>query len=356
MVIICGTKTTGVNCCSMVRMTQPSIISYNTKANTVFYYRGSASILSPPTPPVSQPNRSRQLGSVCGFCLLIFPLTIVALWSTFALITKWADNERVSDLLSIAQYDPAHVGVTVHMQHLEHATYPSALAAESWSGSTVIFYFQQPFEFLVIPGAWDGFKYKYIETLWACACWRQIVWQCRVSRWTTFWSLGPAPLELTTLPRSSGNWAAGPASVSRRRRRLASRLTDTQTPEHIMMMFLHRQYSGQTELEDDGKQQKHDLHHEKWKLWATTEMFFFNKRILWDGVVQSCSWTPLSSCRCKVIVFSPNSLSLCTRRLWSSRMLHQVCLNCHLVNRQIKAAFQTAASVLCMQERFLPCS
>lgn len=56
-------------------------------------------------------------------------------------------------------------------------------------------------------------------------------------RWTISWSPGPAPLGLITLPRSSGNWAAGPASVSRRRRRLASRQT-TQPP---VCLYTHRQ-------------------------------------------------------------------------------------------------------------------
>ncbi len=64
-------------------------------------------------------------------------------------------------------------------------------------------------------------------------------------RWTIYWSPGPAPLGLITLPRSSGNWAAGPASVSRRRRRLASRQT-TQPPVCLSVclsvcLYMHRQ-------------------------------------------------------------------------------------------------------------------
>lgn len=49
-------------------------------------------------------------------------------------------------------------------------------------------------------------------------------------RWTTSWSPGPAPLGRITLPRSSGNWAAGPASVSRKRRRPASRRREAAQP------------------------------------------------------------------------------------------------------------------------------
>ncbi len=58
-------------------------------------------------------------------------------------------------------------------------------------------------------------------------------------RWTISWSRGPAPLELITLPRSSGNWAAGPVSVSRRRRRRASR--QTEAAHSPVCLHLHRQ-------------------------------------------------------------------------------------------------------------------
>lgn len=51
-----------------------------------------------------------------------------------------------------------------------------------------------------------------------------------IFRWTTSWSPGPAPHGLITLPRSRGNWVAGPASVSRRRRKLASRQTEAAQP------------------------------------------------------------------------------------------------------------------------------
>lgn len=44
-----------------------------------------------------------------------------------------------------------------------------------------------------------------------------------VCRWTISWSLEPAPLGLITMRRSNANWAAGPALVSKRRRRLASK-------------------------------------------------------------------------------------------------------------------------------------
>lgn len=75
-------------------------------------------------------------------------------------------------------------------------------------------------------------------------------------RWTTSWSPGPAPLELIILLRSSGNWAAGPASVSRRRRRAASRGSEAaawQMQTVVAEAWLHRQQQEQRKRKVAGR-------------------------------------------------------------------------------------------------------